>query len=148
MIRPRSVFFLRYLLRSVKLKEILCHFCHFLPHALLLVWRKVFIFIYQSPLPLREKEKLQCLQHSVCVCASGGCAAMLGVIMKRLKRDRRFLWLGIKHHLIYLNKPHCSFICTHTHVHTHSCTKNKGGVCTDRHKNVKIFAEAHSIAQK
>lgn len=34
---------------------------------LLLIWRKVFIFIYQSLLPQRER-KLQCLQYSVCVC--------------------------------------------------------------------------------
>lgn len=71
-------------------------FIFFFFFSLLLIWRKVFIFIYQSLLPLRGKEKLQCLQYWVCVRVSGGCAAMLGVIMKRLKCDRRFLWLGIK----------------------------------------------------
>lgn len=50
--------------------------------------------------------------NTPCTRMSGESAAMLGVIMKRLKCDRRFLWLGIKQHLIYLNKPQCSFICT------------------------------------
>ena len=108
---------------------------------------KVFIFIYQSLTPPRDGKiavsAILSVCVCVCVCVSGGCGAMLGVIMKRLRCDRRFLWLGIKPHLIYLNKPHCNFSNTHTHTHTHTHTINKKAY-RERHKKVNTFTESHT----
>lgn len=136
---------------GIKLSEASCHFSYLLLSPPVTHMKKSIYFHLSKPFtPEREKTAVSailcvcvCVYMCTCACVSGGCGAMLEVIMKRLKCDRRFLWLGIKHHLIYLNKPHCDLICTHSHT-----LKIKGHIYGTTQERKGIHWSIHERAQK